>query len=60
MNDFKDPLVEEIHETRTRLLDRYGGSEAYARHLREVESELAERVVTREPRRPVKTRRKVS
>jgi hypothetical protein len=60
MNDFRDPLVEEIHETRTKLLQRYGGAEGYARHLREVESELADRVVTREPRRPVITRRKVS
>jgi hypothetical protein len=60
MNDFRDPLAEEIHETRTKLLQRYGGSEGYARHLREIESVLADRLVTREPRPPVKTRRKVS
>jgi hypothetical protein len=60
MNDFRDPLVEEIHETRMKLLQRYGGSEGYARHLREVESALADRLVTREPRPPIKTRRKVS
>jgi len=60
MKDFRDPLVEEIHETRTKLLERYGGAEGYARHLREVEAELADRLVTREPRPPVKTRRKAS
>jgi hypothetical protein len=51
MDDFRDPIVEEIHQTRTKLLQQYGGSEGYARHLREVESEFAERIVTREPRR---------
>lgn len=60
MDDFRDPLVEEIHETRMKLLQRYGGSEGYAWHLREIESALADRLVTREPRPPVKTRRKVS
>jgi hypothetical protein len=60
MNDFRDPLVEEIHETRMKLLQRYGGSQGYARHLREVESALADRLVTRKPRPPVKTHRKVS
>jgi len=58
MNEFRDPLVEEIHETRAKLLQRYGGSEGYAQHLREVESDLADRLVTREPRPPVKTRQK--
>ena len=60
MDEFNDPLVEEIHETRTKLLERYGGSEGYARHLREVESQHAELLVTREPRPPLKTRRRAS
>jgi hypothetical protein len=57
---FRDPIVEEIHETRAKLLEKYGGSEGYAEHIRELERELADRVVTHEPRRPVKTHRKVS
>jgi hypothetical protein len=57
---FRDPIVEEIHETRAKLLEKYGGSEGYAEHIRELERELADRVVTREPRPPVKTHRKVS
>ena len=56
----KDPVVEEIHETRARLLERYGGSEGYAEHLRKLEQVLADRLVTREPRLPAKSQRKVS
>jgi len=57
---FRDPIVEEIHETRAKLLEKYGGSAGYAEHIRELEREVADRVVTREPRPPVKTHRKVS
>lgn len=57
---FRDPIVEEIHETRAKLLEKYGGSEGYAEHIRQMERELADRVVTREPRPPVRTHRKVS
>jgi hypothetical protein len=59
-NKFEDPIVEEVHRTRARLLQKHGGAEGYAAHLRKVEDELAERVVDRKPRQPVKTRRKVS
>ena len=57
---FRDPIVEEVHQTRVRLLERYGGAEGYAEHIRQLERELADRLVTREPRTPVKTHRKVS
>jgi hypothetical protein len=60
MKRFEDPVVEEVHQTRARLLERYGGSEGYAAHLRELESEMADRLTTRKPRPPVQTRRKVS
>ena len=60
MNEFEDPIVEEVHQTRARLLERYGGSEGYAEHLRQIEIALAGRLVTREPRPPVKVQRKVS
>jgi ribosomal protein S17 len=57
---FEDPIVREVHETRARLLAKYGGAEGYAEHIRQMEVELGDRVVTREPRPPVKTHRKVS
>jgi hypothetical protein len=60
MKEFEDPIVAEVHETRTRLLQKYGGSQGYAEHLRQLETELSTRVVNREPRSPIKTRRKVS
>ena len=61
MNEkFEDPIVEEIHRTRECLLAKHGGSQGYAEHLRQLEIEFAERIVTREPRSPVKTRRTTS
>ena len=60
MKKFEDPIVEEIHETRAKLLAKYGGSEGYAQHLREIEAELGDRVVEHDSRPPVRTHRKVS
>ena len=60
MKKFEDPIVEEVHETRARLLQKYGGPEGYAEHLRKLEIELADRLVTRDSRMPIKTQRKVS
>jgi len=60
MKTFEDPIVAEVHKTRTRLLQKYGGSQGYAEHLRQLEIELSARLVNREPRSPVKTRHKVS
>lgn len=57
---YDDPIVDEVHEIRARLLARYGGREGYEQHLRELEKQLAHRVVTRQPRRPVETEKKVS
>lgn len=60
MTNFDDPIVKEIHETRAQLLEKYGGPDGYAEHLRRLEKELEPRVVTREPRRPTTSRRKIS
>jgi hypothetical protein len=60
MKNFEDPVVEEVHQTRARLLERYGGSQGYAEHLRQLELELADRLVSRKSRTPTKTHRKVS
>jgi hypothetical protein len=54
MKKLEDPIVEETHFTRARLLERYGGSEGYADHLRKLEIELADRVISRPPRTPIK------
>ena len=60
MKEFDDPIVEEIDATRANLLEKYGGSDGYAQHLREVEAEFSNRVVTREPKPPVQTRKKAT
>jgi hypothetical protein len=57
---FEDPVVEEVHRIREALLARYGGAEGYAEHLRQLERELGDRLVTRQPRPAVKTRRRAS
>jgi hypothetical protein len=60
MADYKDPIVEETHKIREKLLERYGGSAGYAEHLKEVEGQLSDRVVSRPRRAPVKGTRRAS
>jgi hypothetical protein len=48
----EDPIVEEIHRIREQLLERYGGSDGYMKHIEELQEELKDRIVSREPRRP--------
>lgn len=56
----EDPIVQEIHETRERLLQKHGGFKGVLRQVREIENEFKDRLVRLEPRRPVTTKRKVS
>jgi len=49
---FEDPIVEELHQIREKLLEEYGGLEGYIEHLREIERELRDRVVSRAPKTP--------
>lgn len=56
----EDPIVEEIHQTRERLLEEYGDMAGLLQHLREIESEMKDQVLRLEPRPPVETRRKIS
>jgi uncharacterized protein (DUF427 family) len=35
MNGFYDPFVEQVRETRTKLLEKYGGTAGYSKHLDE-------------------------
>jgi hypothetical protein len=56
----EDPIVKEIHKIREELLEEYGGFEGYMKHIEELQQELKDRIVSREPRPPVAPRRKVS
>ena len=53
----KDPIVEEIHNIREALLAQYGGLDGYMRHLEELRVEFKDRIVHRQPRRPVENRK---
>ena len=55
-----DPIVEEIHRIREQLLEQYGGFDGYMKHIEELQDELKDRIVSREPRPPVVPTRKVS
>lgn len=55
-----DPVVEEIHEIRRKLLEEHGGIDGYVRHIKELEAELTDQIVRRPPRKPVITKQKAS
>jgi hypothetical protein len=55
-----DPIIDEIHKIREHLLEQYVGLDGYFEHLKEVQEELKDRIVTREPRRPIVTEHKIS
>jgi len=48
----RDPIVEEIHEIRRRLLEEYGGMDGYLRHIKKLELELTDPVVRRPTGKP--------
>jgi hypothetical protein len=56
----EDPIVEEIHKIREELLEQYGGFEGYMKHIDELQEELKDRLVTRQPRAAVLPNRRVS
>jgi hypothetical protein len=53
----KDPIVEEVHEIRQALLEEHGGMDGYMRHIEELQATLKDRLVRREPRKPVKNQK---
>jgi hypothetical protein len=53
-----DPIVEEVHETRVRLLADYGGIAGLLQEFRAIENEMKDRVVRLKPRPPARTRSK--
>jgi hypothetical protein len=56
----EDPIVEELHKIRERMLEEYGGLEGLVKHLREIQAETPHRVVSRPPKSPIQTRKKIS
>lgn len=56
----EDPIVEEIHRTRERLLHTHGGMEGFLTHIRQMQVEMRERVVRLPSRPPAETTRKIS
>lgn len=56
----EDPVVEEVHQTRERLLEEHGGMEGFLEHIRQVQEQMKDRVVRLEPKTPVETARKIS
>lgn len=58
MND--DPIVEEVHRTRERLLEQHGGMDGFLEHIRGLQEQMRERVVRCEPKIPAAPARKVS
>jgi hypothetical protein len=55
-----DPIVEELHKIREKMLEEYGGLEGLVKHLRQIEAEMPDRIVTLPPKTPIKTNKKVS
>jgi hypothetical protein len=55
-----DPIVEEIHEIRRQLLEEHGGMDGYMVHLQQLQLELRNRIVRREPRKPVLHKQRAS
>lgn len=56
----EDPVVEELHRIREEMLEQYGGLEGLVKHLRKIQSEMPERVVSLPPKSPIETKRKIS
>ena len=56
----EDPIVEELHRIREEMLEEYGGLEGLVKHLREMQAEMPERVVSLAPKPPIETKRKIS
>jgi hypothetical protein len=48
-----DPIVEEVHQTRARLLAEYGGMDGLMREFRAIENEMRDKVVRLKPRKPI-------
>ena len=54
----EDLVVEELHRIREQMLEQYGGLEGLVRHLREIQAEMPERIVSLPPKAPIETKKK--
>jgi hypothetical protein len=52
-----DPIVEELHRIREQMLEEYGGLDGLVQHLRQMQAEMPERVVSLAPKTPSKDRK---
>jgi hypothetical protein len=55
-----DPVVEELHQIREKLLLEHGGLEGYVAHLREVQTQMKNPIVARQPRTPAVSKPRTS
>jgi hypothetical protein len=57
----EDPIVAETRAARERLVDRFNGDlDALWEHVQEVQKDLGDRIVRREPKRPTIVKRRIS
>jgi len=57
----EDPIVAETRAARERLVNRFDGDlDALWQHIQQVQQKLGDRVVSRMPKRPSVTTRKIS
>jgi hypothetical protein len=56
----EDPIVEELHKIREEMLEEYGSLEGLVKHLREIQVEMRDRVVSLPPKPPIETKQKAS
>lgn len=55
----EDPIVEELHKIREEMLAEHGGLDGVVEHLRELQAEMPERIVRRDSKPPIDTKRKM-
>jgi len=55
---FDDPIVEEVHKTRERLLEEHGGIEGFLRHIRLMQEQMKDRIIHLDPKPPAEPVRK--
>jgi len=56
----EDPIVEELHKIREEMLAEHGGLEGLVKHLREIQTQMPERVVKLDSKPAVVSHRKIS
>lgn len=53
----KDPIVEELHKIREQMLEEYRGLDGLVEHLRQMQAEMPDRVVSLPPKPPSQGRK---